>query len=150
MTDLFQPDTAERFKSRVMTLRPDSPRHWGKMSAAQALAHLSVGLEMAVGDRCPPRKLVGRFIAPMVRRKVVADDAPLAKNTPTAPDMIVRDERDLRVEQERLCRLIDRFATGGPDRCTRHPHEFFGAMTAREWSILMHKHLDHHLRQFGA
>ena len=29
-------------------------------------------------------------------------------------------------------------------------HPFFGAMTSEEWSVLMYKHLDHHLRQFGA
>jgi Protein of unknown function (DUF1569) len=37
-----------------------------------------------------------------------------------------------------------------PPGCTTHPHSFFGRMTADEWAILMYKHLDHHLRQFGA
>jgi hypothetical protein len=45
--------------------------------------------------------------------------------------------------------LIDRFQTGGPDRCTKHPHSFFGIMTPEEWSALNYIHLDHHLRQFG-
>ena len=150
MPDLSEAGAAERFKTRVMALRPDSQRQWGSMTVAQALAHLSVSLEMAVGDRRPPRMLVGRFLGPMVRRKIVADDRPLRKNSPTAPDMVITDERELRIEQERLCALIDRFTAGGPERCTTHPHEFFGTMNAREWSILTYKHLDHHLRQFGA
>mgnify|MGYP001794749648 CR=1 FL=1 len=29
-------------------------------------------------------------------------------------------------------------------------HAFFGRMPGQEWAILMYKHLDHHLRQFGA
>jgi len=49
----------------------------------------------------------------------------------------------------RLAGLIDRFAAGGPAGCTQHPHSFFGPLTPDEWAILMYKHLDHHLRQFG-
>ena len=45
--------------------------------------------------------------------------------------------------------LIDRFAAAGPKGCTTHPHSFFGPLTPDEWAILMYKHLDHHLRQFG-
>jgi hypothetical protein len=32
----------------------------------------------------------------------------------------------------------------------KHPHFFFGPLTPVEWAVLMHQHLDHHLRQFGA
>jgi hypothetical protein len=29
-------------------------------------------------------------------------------------------------------------------------HPAFGRMTADDWGALIHKHTDHHLRQFGA
>ena len=45
---------------------------------------------------------------------------------------------------------IARFAEAGPAGCTTHPHSFFGRMTPNEWAVLMYKHVDHHLRQFGA
>jgi transposase InsO family protein len=61
----------------------------------------------------------------------------------------VRDDRDLNVERQRLAVLIDRFQSGGPDKCTKHPHSFFGIMTPEEWSALNYIHLDHHLKQFG-
>jgi hypothetical protein len=64
--------------------------------------------------------------------------------------MVVRNERDIEVERTRLSELIDRFVAGGPATCTTHPHSFFGRLTPEEWSMLMYKHLDHHLRQFGA
>ncbi len=54
------------------------------------------------------------------------------------------------MEQHRLSALIDRFAAAGPAGCTTHPHTFFGPLTPQEWAALMYKHLDHHLRQFGA
>jgi len=63
---------------------------------------------------------------------------------------VVKDDPDFEVERERLCGLIDRFATGGPAACTTHPHAFFGRLTPEQWSMIMYKHLDHHLRQFGA
>jgi transposase InsO family protein len=42
-----------------------------------------------------------------------------------------------------------RFARLGPEGCTKHPHSFFGRLTPQEWAMLMYKHVDHHLRQFG-
>jgi len=28
-------------------------------------------------------------------------------------------------------------------------HSFLGRLSGEEWGIMMYKHLDHHLRQFG-
>ena len=74
----------------------------------------------------------------------------MRRNSPTAPGLIVEGEADLESSRERLLAVLDRFVAGGEQRCTTHPHVFFGAMTPREWSTMMYKHLDHHLRQFGA
>jgi hypothetical protein len=92
---------------------------------------------------------VGRIIGGMIKPKVLGNDEPMRRNSPTVKTLVIADERDLRTEQERLCGLIDRFAATGPAGCTTHPHSFFGRMTPEEWAILMYKHLDHHLRQFG-
>lgn len=70
-------------------------------------------------------------------------------NSPTVRSLVVADERDFAEERDRLSRLIDKFAAGGPAGCTRNPHTFFGKMTPDQWAILTYKHLDHHLRQFG-
>jgi len=67
----------------------------------------------------------------------------------TAKSLIVADKRVFENERERLAGLIDRFAGEGAGGCTNLPHSFFGKLTPEEWSILMYKHLDHHLRQFG-
>jgi hypothetical protein len=85
----------------------------------------------------------------LIKSKVVGDDAPFHRNSPTAKELIVADERDFNAERNRLTVLIDRFAAAGPAGCTKHPHTFFGRMTPHEWAILTYKHLDHHLRQFG-
>jgi hypothetical protein len=150
MKNLFEAARVQEVKERIALLRPDSERLWGKMSAAQMLAHCSLAMEWAVGDTIPPRMLLGRIIGRMVKPMVFRDDAPMRQNSPTAKDLIVQDGRDLGRERERLSGLIDRFAAAGPNGCTTHPHSFFGRLTPDEWAILTYKHLDHHLRQFGA
>jgi hypothetical protein len=150
MKNLFDPARATELRERIQRLRPDSPRDWGKMTAPQAMAHCAVALEWAVGDTVAPRMMIGRVIGGVVKRLAVRDDEPMKRNAPTAPDLRIVDQRDLAIDQARLTRLIDRFSTGGPAGCTTHPHAFFGRMTPDEWAVLMYKHVDHHLRQFGA
>src|ERR1700687_2668904 len=149
MKNLFEAARVEEVKERIARLRPDSQRQWGKMNAAQAVAHCSAGLEWAVRDRIPPRLLLGRIIGRIVKPMALGNDEPMRRNSPTVKDLVVQDERDLEMERERLCGLIDRFAAAGPVGCTTHPQSFSGRLTPDEWATLMYKHLDHHLRQFG-
>jgi hypothetical protein len=149
MKNLFEQARVEEVKRRIADLRPDSERLWGKMNAAQAVAHCSAGLELATGDRVPPRLFLGRIIGRIVKPMALGNDEPMRRNSPTIPGLVMEDERNLETERERLCGLIDRFAAAGPDGCTTHPHSFFGRLTPEEWATLMYKHLDHHLRQFG-
>ncbi len=105
---------------------------------------------MALGEIRPPRgALMARLIGSVIKPKVVGNDEPFRRNSPTMRELVISGERDLDAERVRLCSLIDRFVSGGPSVCTTHPHPFFGPLTPAEWAILMYKHLDHHLRQFG-
>lgn len=150
MKNLLDPSTGEEIKRRTLLLRDDSVRQWGKMNAAQAMAHCAISMQMGLGDIHPPRKLIGRLIGGAIKPKALGDDAPMRRNSPTVDSMIVNDPRDLATERERVCVLIDRFVKGGRAGCSTYPHPFFGPMTPDEWAILMYKHLDHHLRQFCA
>lgn len=150
MKSLFDEATANEVKGRLGKLGPDSQRQWGKMTAAQTLAHCAISMQWAIGDAVPdsgplPARLVGRVIKPLVLR----NDSPLRRNSPTSKSLIVLDEKDLGTERARLYGLVERFAAGGGDVCTKCPHPFFGPLKPEEWAILMYKHLDHHLRQFG-
>jgi hypothetical protein len=149
MKSLFDATTATQIKERVARLDASSQRQWGKMNAAQAMAHCATTMEWAVGDSFAPRMFVGRILGPLVKSKVLKDDAPMKQNAPTAKSLVVTNDRDLGKERERLCALIDRFSKGGPQDCTKRAHTFFGLLTPEEWARLMYKHLDHHLRQFG-
>jgi len=150
MEDLFDPASAEQLRQRIQSVTPDSPRQWGKMSAAQMMEHCARGLEMASGECKPPRVFIGKFLGPMVKNKVFADGEPMRRNSPTAQFLMVSDDPELDAVRARLLAVYDRFIAGGEAGCTTHPHAFFGELTPAEWSKIMHKHLDHHLRQFGA
>jgi hypothetical protein len=150
MRTIFEPNTSREIKERLARLRPDSERQWGKMNPAQAVAHCSKGMEQALGDILPPRMFIGRLIGGYIKSKALSDDAPMRRNSPTVPGFVVLDERNFIAERHRLDALIDRLVSAGPAGCTHHPHSFFGPMTPDQWGILVYKHLDHHLRQFGS
>jgi hypothetical protein len=150
MKNLFQPQTQVEVKQRIASLTAGSPRLWGKMSTAQAVAHCSIAVEWALGEIVPPRMFVGRMIGGVIKPLVLGDDKPMRRNSPTAPTLIVQDERDLAFEKQRLSGLVDKFVGAGSQSFTTRPHSFFGKLTPDEWAILMYKHLDHHLRQFSA
>jgi hypothetical protein len=150
MNNLYEPDKVEDVKKRIASLNTASQKQWGTMTAPQALAHCSAAMEMATGDKPLPRMFIGRLLGGLVKKKVMHSAEPLKRNTPTAKELIVKQDCDLAKEQQRLCALVDRFAGAGPQGCTNHPHTFFGPLTPEEWATLMYKHLDHHLRQFGA
>ena len=149
MNNLFEASVAADVKNRIRQLRVDSPRQWGKMTPSQAMAHCAIGMELAVGTQKLPRTFIGRVIGPLVKKKVLGPE-PMRRNSPTDKRFVVADDRNLDAEQRRLIELIDRFWASGPSGCTTHPHNFFGPLTPDEWGTLMYKHLDHHLRQFGA
>ena len=150
MKNLFETNVRDELKARVVRLGPECERIWGSMTPAQVMAHCSRSLEWAVGETIPPRigllpRIMGRLIKPMVFK----DDKPIRRNSPTTPDLLVHNEPDLEAERTHLCSLIDRFVVAGPEGCTSNPHSFFGPLKPTEWAILMYKHIDHHLRQFG-
>jgi hypothetical protein len=149
MKNLWQPDTVQELKTRLALLQPGTPRLWGKMTPGQAVAHCAIGMELALGDRRPPRMLLGRLIGGMIKSKAFQESEPMRRNSPTIPGFEVTDNRDLDHARDILCALIDRFAACGSAGCTTHPHSFFGYLTPDEWSLWMYKHIDHHLQQFG-
>jgi hypothetical protein len=148
MPTLFDDSDRNAIFLRLEQLQPASQRQWGKMGPAQMLAHCALPLEMTNGDEPVRQKLIGVILAPLVRRAALGDK-PFGKNAPTDPTYIVSDERDFAKERERLRAAVERFRERGPQHAATRAHVFFGKLSGDEWGLLMYKHLDHHLRQFG-
>ncbi len=149
MKNLFEREATDEVLSRIDMLQPACQRQWGKMDVAQMMAHCSAALDMASGRLDLPRIFIGRVLAPFIK-PIYTNEKPFSRNNPTDKKLVVSDQRDFLREQEQLKLKVCQFHEGGEGQCTRHPHPFFGALTPQEWSRGMYKHLDHHLRQFGA
>jgi hypothetical protein len=107
---------------------------------------------MAMGvikpKRAPfPANVMGVLIKPLV----FGNDKPMRRNSPSVPELFSTDPSRCDFERERGCLIaaIDCFANEGAACCSQHPHPFFGPLKPKQWAILMYKHVDHHLRQFG-
>jgi hypothetical protein len=150
MNNLFEAADRKQILDRFGKLRAGAARQWGKMNAAQMLAHVAASLEVAAGDVKKEQRLLGKLLARFVKSSLLHSETPMGKNAPTDPTFVVADARDFEREKARVLAIVDRFAFGGPAAANGRVHSFFGTMTGEEWGVLTWKHLDHHLRQFGA
>ena len=149
MKTLLSVSDCEEMIRRIHGLHPDSKPEWGKMSVAQMLAHCRTPLRVASGELRLKRSLIGLLFGGLAKKKLVAPE-PFKRNLPTAKEFTVKDPRDFAIEKANLIAEVQRFTQRGADGITKEPHPFFGKMTVPEWETLQWKHLDHHLRQFGA
>ena len=150
MPSLFEPATKQAILERLARLGPKASRQWGKMDAAQMLAHCSVAMEAGTGDKPLKQRLIGKVFARFVKGSLLKTEKPFPRNSPTDPTFVMSDPKDFAKEKDHLTNLIDRFCTAGPQHAGKHTHSFFGRITGDDWGVVMYKHLDHHLRQFGA
>ena len=148
MKNLFDKPTYNEIVERMNNLTPQTAGQWGKMNVSQMLAHCKEAFKVPLSEKKMPRMLLGRLIGWMVKPKLYNED-PWKKNLPTAPNFIIKDQRDFTKEKEALMDLINKFYSGGPDKAGNFPHPMFGSFTKEQWGKSMYKHLDHHLQQFG-
>lgn len=147
MPSLYSPADSNAVLDRIKRLNPASQGQWGIMNVAQMLAHTQQPLRVALGDLHLKQGLLGRFLGPYFKRKILTKG--FGRNTPTDKAFVVADQRQFEEERQKLTTLIQRFTAGGPAAVSKEPHPFFGPMTEDEWDRLQWLHLDHHLRQFG-
>jgi hypothetical protein len=148
MKTLFEPADRESIQQRLLTLRADSARGWGKMNASQMVTHCARALETGTGDRPMKQKFIGKILMPFFRSSMLGEK-PFKRDSPTDPSFVVTDERDFVAERQKLLELIDRLVERGPAAAAEQTHAFFGKLSGQEWGELMYKHIDHHLQQFG-
>lgn len=148
MKNLFHKDAYSEITNRINSLTPETQRQWGKMNVAQMLAHCKEAFKMPLSEVRLPRMFIGLLIGWIFKKKLYNDD-PWKKNLPTAPNFIIKDERDFEKEKAELVDMINRFHNGGPNKVGLFPHPMFGKFTPEQWGQSMYKHLDHHFMQFG-
>ncbi|MBS1752508.1 MAG: DUF1569 domain-containing protein [Ferruginibacter sp.] len=148
MKNLFDKETYTEIINRISKLTPQSQRQWGKMTVSQMLAHCKEAFTVPLSDKKLPRIFMGRLIG-WAFKKMLYNDKPWKRNLPTAPNFLIKDDRDFEKEKLELTELINQFYNGGPANVGKFPHPMFGTYTSEQWGKSMYKHLDHHFTQFG-
>ena len=116
------------------------------MSAPQMVSHLIESMRMATGE-LPVAPKPGPFRYPPLKQLIIYY-LPWPKDAPTAPELLTRSPHQWDTDVKELATLLDRFST----RAVSGPwpeHPAFGPLSGDAWGFLAHRHVDHHLRQFG-
>jgi hypothetical protein len=148
MNSIFDTATRSDLVNRVNALTNEHKAKWGKMNAYQMVKHCKLCDDMFYGDLKIKRVFIGRLIGPMFLKKLLKDDRPFGKNSPTSPLIkTVGESGDIEQQKKEWISRLNGYANFNN---TSFVHPFFGPMTKEQIGLLAYKHADHHLRQFGA
>jgi hypothetical protein len=147
MATIFDPAIRHALVDRVARLRPETSGRWGRLTCPQMLAHVNDAMRMGLGD-LPTRPMNQPLRFPGIKH-VIIFIAPWPKSVETAPELLTRvDAASWDREREDFPALLARFgARAGAATWPVHP--LFGRLSRRAWGVLMYRHADHHLTQFG-
>ncbi|MGB0883296.1 MAG: DUF1569 domain-containing protein [Flavobacteriales bacterium] len=149
MKNVYDPSVNQEIKDRVNAIDANTTPQWGKMNAAQMIAHCNVAYEMCYEDNHKKPNGFMKFIMKIMIKPIVIGDKPFKKNSRTAPQFLVEDERVFETEKSRLFAYLDKTTELGASHFEGKESHSFGALTADEWNVMFYKHLNHHLEQFG-
>lgn len=146
--NIFDPITVEELHVRIGHLTADTTPEWGKMNAAQMLAHVCVPYEMAFENKHPKPSGIMRWALRKFVKPGVTSAKPYPRNAKTAPAFLIKGDRDFEKEKSRLLGYLNKCKDLGADHFEDKFYPNFGNMTLDEWNSLFYKHLNHHLTQF--
>ena len=149
--NLFDASECEKAIARINNLTNETQPQWGKMNVAQMLAHCSVpyAYEFEAEKYGPPASGFKRFMMRALLKSTIAGDRPYKRNSRTAPDFLITDEREFETEKERLTSYINKVQNLGESHFNGKTTQSIGPLTSDEWNVMFSKHLNHHLTQFG-
>ena len=145
MKSIWQKSSRENLESRLDKLGANTQPKWGKFTAPQMVCHLIESLRMGLGDLDVPARKTPFKRFPL--KQIIIYVAPFPKGAPTAPELLAREPQEWNGEVTALKNLLGSFAGGSYKSFPEHPA--FGKLSRRAWGVLIYKHMDHHLRQFG-
>lgn len=149
MKSLFNIRDTDEIISRINKLTPESKPEWGKMNVTQMLAHTTEALRVPIGELILKRGLLGKLMGGFAKKGAVGEK-PFGRGLPTDKNLIKTDTKSFEEEKAKLVEVVKKFQNCDREALAKREHSFFGNMTTEEWDVLMWKHLDHHLKQFGA
>ena len=80
---------------------------------------------------------------------IVVGEKAFHKNSPTAPQFIMKSDKNFEVEKARLIIYVERTQQLGENAFEGKNSGSFGILNKIEWNNMLYKHVNHHLEQFG-
>ena len=147
MKTVFDNSTREELIARVNALNENCKAQWGKMNVYQMLKHCTKCDDMILSKVEVKQVFLGRLFGKLALKNVLKNDKPLRKNSPTAPELIIKEKAgDIALQKPEWIKRISEY---GYFDNPHFVHPFFGTMTKDQVGQLVYKHHDHHLKQFG-
>jgi hypothetical protein len=151
MKTVGDPAVCRSLIDRLRSVRPESVRRWGTLTAHEMLCHLGDGFDMVLGRR-PREQPVRMRRRPLIKALALWTPVPWPHGWQTNP---MHDPRrggtrptEFARDLQRVIVGIDQLSRASPETLER-AHGFFGIMSMEDWHRWAYKHTDHHLRQFG-
>lgn len=151
MKSIAQPNVKREIAERIVRLRPDLDRRWGRMNPRQMVCHLNDAFLAAMGEKAVPIDPDFHW-RELIKWCALYLPTPWPHGVPTPPEV---DQElsgtapgDFEEDRQALLALVERF-TRRPREFRFQPHPMFLEMTEWQWMRWGYLHTDHHLRQFG-
>jgi hypothetical protein len=143
---LFDADARRRLLDRVERLEPDRRPRWGRMSAPEMVCHLARSLRQALGEieAGPGRGPLALWPLNWLAIYVL----PWPRGLKAPPELLEIETTTWERDVEALRALIEGFGARGPGG-SWPPSPVLGRISGKDWGAMQHKHVDHHLCQFG-
>lgn len=146
---VFNRKDVDTILERIEKLTVDMQPKWGKMNVAKMLSHCNVTYELVYENIHPKPNAFKVFILKLLVKNSVVSNKPYKNSLPTAPEFIIHDEKNFEAEKKRLIQHIEKTLELGEDFFDGKVSHSFGKLSKNEWNNMFHKHLEHHLKQFG-
>jgi len=150
MTTIFNQSTIDGIIQRIEKLSSNAQAKWGKMNTHQMVKHCILSEKMYLGDTKYKRLFIGKLFGKMALKSMVKDDKPLKQNQPTHPTFKTQGNGEIEHLKKDWINLVKEYSKRNDTSFGNFTHPFFGKMTKEQLGISVYKHIDHHLRQFGA
>lgn len=149
LPNIFSKEVTDQLITRIQALSADSQGKWGKMRVGQMLAHCNVTYELIYDNVHSKPNAFVRFILKLLVKNKVCNEVPYAHNGQTAPQFIIKEDKDFAREKQRLIDYLTKTQQLGEKYFDQKESHSFGKLSLVEWNNMLYKHLDHHLVQFG-
>jgi oxepin-CoA hydrolase/3-oxo-5,6-dehydrosuberyl-CoA semialdehyde dehydrogenase len=151
MTEEKKDFIKNEFISLIKKLKGDEKNNWGKMNAQQMIEHTSAFFKVSTGKIYFPLKTPPEHL--FKYKEFLLSDKEFRENTkaPVLPEeplpLHYADMAHAVKDLEKSVNDFFEYFENDLAKTTLHP--VFGELNFNEWVQLHHKHIMHHLKQFG-